>query len=217
MMNAASRTGLFALLILGLLLQGCDGGSNGSPSPPSTSPVDAWTLSGTLQFPANETATNLKLVATADSTQNNTSAYVSDPVTLTLSGTPPTATFELSIDTTRLGTLTGTKSFDMELWQDVDGDGVHDISEARRGVNPVPGSKVWCNESGCSNTAYFQRLQEGSSGNSSVDGSYTITTTGWYYDQGCASHACAQLVTGLLTGAKLTYDEYNTSAIIPAP
>lgn len=216
-MNAASRRGLFVLLSFGLLLQGCTGGgssnSNGS-NDNTVTPANKWTLNGVFQFPANETATNLKLVATTDSTRHDTSAYVSDPITLTLTGTPPTATFQFSIDTTRLASPT---NFSFELWHDVDGDDIHDISEARRGVDPSPGCTVWCDAGTCNNVAYFQYVTKGNSGTSSTDGSWTINTTGWYYDKGCGNHACAQLVTGPLTGAKLTYDEYNTSAITPAP
>ena len=209
------------LLVSAMLLPGCDGsGSSTSDGPtdsPTNTPADAWTLSGTFHFPANETATDLYLVVTADATKNDASAYVSDPVALTLSGTPPTADFELSIDTTWLGTITGTKIVTMQLFQDLDGDGVHDVSEAYRGVNAVMGSNIWCNVSGCSPTPAFQRLLKGTSGYSSVYGSYTIDTTGWYYNQGCDSNACAQLIIGSLTGAELSYDEYNTSAITPAP
>lgn len=211
--SAAARAGMAALLASGLLLQGCGGGSvpTDPPNPgPAGVPADAWTLSGTVEFPAAETATQLKLVASSDPTRNDTSAFVSDPVPLTLSGTPPTATFSLAIDTA------GTNaSVSLMVWRDVDDDGMHDVLEPMRGMDPVPGSDVWCDADRCPPVAVFSHLTKGQSGYSSVDGSWSIATTGWYWDRGCGSHACAQLVVGSLSGARIGYWEYGTGAIVP--
>jgi hypothetical protein len=178
-------------------------------------PAASWTVSGTIDFPANESATKLKLVATADILKNDASAFASDPVALVLSGSPPTATFTLAVDPTRPAAPTA--SISLELWNDADDDGVHDVLEARRGTDAAPGSTVWCDANGCSHLALFSRLADGARGYSSVYGDWEITITGWYTYGSCGMQACAQLITGPFTGARLKYDEYNTGAITPGP
>jgi hypothetical protein len=210
MRTFTTKPGAAAIAVLAatLLLQGCGGsdptGGGGDPAVP----VDAWTLTGTVAFPANEAATQLKLVATTSSIVYGSAAFVSAPVALTLSGSPPTADFSLSID------MTGkTGSVELMVFQDLNDDGGHAVAEPSRSMDPVLGSDVWCDADSCHNVAYFAHLNAGTSGYSSTDGSWEIVTSGWYVDQGCGSHACAQLIVGPLTGARVGYNEYAPGPI----
>jgi hypothetical protein len=212
----------FVCASVAAVLCGCGGGNgDGTQSQEGASnPSATWEVRGTLQFPADEVAAGLKLVATTDMNAHSATTYASDPIPLTLSGAPPVATFSLAIDATKLGTLTGPKIFELVIFQDVNGSGVNDFSEGVRQLMPADASSgIWCDGVSCGGGgADFLRILAGTTGTGADGSSYAIATTGWYYTKGCANYSCAHLIStnnALLTGAKLAYSYSENAAIVP--
>lgn len=208
-----------ALGVLFALMVGCDSDPATSEGKATSNPeavvaAQQWTLSGVLQFPEKEVASNLKLVATANRLSYSKNAFASAPVPLVLSGTPPTATFRLSIDS-RLPTISVATGISLMVFQDDNGNDVNDPGEKSRSVNANTGCAVWCGGlADCTPSAAFLHSTKGSSG-TGANGAFTINTTGWYYQQGCRDYSCAKLVTAgsELTGSVLVYSYYNNAPI----
>ena len=145
-MNKTMTMRISSCVIGCVLGAGC--GSNSNPPDGvdgAAGPVVAatsWTLAGTLEFPAGETADQLMLVATTNETQYSASTYAGAPLALTYSGSPPVATFSLPIDTTKLGPLTGDAIMSLVVFQDANGNGVNDVGEPLRQIGAVDASSA---------------------------------------------------------------------------
>jgi hypothetical protein len=166
--------------------------SSGSGGGQASTPATAWTVSGVLQLKSYDPMTQLKLVATLDDASFSASSYAGAPVAVTLTGSPPSASFTLPIDTTKLAKPNGPGIISLVVFQDTNDNGVNDIGEAILTLRPMIGSAVWCNGTGCELGAYFQHANQGDSGTSS-NGSYTIDVSGWYASK-CSGFTCPWLV-----------------------
>lgn len=208
-----------AVSVLFALMVGCDSDpatseGKATSNPESVVAAQQWTLSGVFRFPEKEVASNLKLVATASKLSYSKNAFASAPVPLVISGTQPTATFRLSIDS-RLPTISIVTGISLMVFQDDNGNDVNDQGEKYRFVSANTGCTVWCGSlADCTPSAAFLLATKGASG-TGTNGAFTINTTGWYYQQGCGDYSCAKLVTAgsELTGSVLAYSFYNNAPI----
>jgi len=173
-----------------------------------------WTLEGTFQFPVSETATKLKLVATTDVLAHVASKLASKPVPLVLTGTPPTANFNLTVDPSVAVGVANPSMISLAVFQDDNDNDVNEYGEAFRQVIAA-GGNGWCDgATPCTFSASFMLVPAGTYGTGSK-GDFTLATAGWYYQQGCLDYSCAKLITTItqLTGAILAYSYYKDSPI----
>lgn len=220
--NSFRQSGYAVGMMLGLLV-GCDSKSateaeKSTPEPIAAVAAEHWELSGVFQFPENEVATNLKIVATADPLSHWATSFASKPVPLVLTGgTPPTATFRLEIDSRMPTGISVLNRIVLRVFQDANGNDVNDAGEEARYVNTSTGCAVWCGDLvGCTSSASFLFVPKGTSG-TGANGTFKIDTAGWYYQQGCHDYSCARLVAAgaSLTGAVLVYSYYDDDPIQP--
>lgn len=218
--NMLQQSG-YSLSILFSLLAACNSSTSTSnekslPEPITALAAEQWNLSGIFQFPDKENATNLKIVVTADPLSRSVNSFASKPAHLILNGTPPTATFSLEIDTHLPKVVSALNKIDVMVFQDKNGNDSNDVGEEIRFVNANTGCTVWCGDlPQCTPSASFIFIPKGSSG-TGTNGTYTINTTGWYYQQGCRDDGCAKLISSgsTLAGAVLTYSYYNNAPIL---
>lgn len=200
--------------IIGLVaLVGCNSG-DGESTPPGgdPGPVDiqaTWSVTGTIEFPAGETASNLKLIATRDIVDFSGDKILSDAVPLALTGSPPMANFQLNIDASTLQ-LTSRSALELFVFQDIDDDGINDNGEALRSLSPTDSScAVWGNGANFSSRAFFWYRTAGST---------NTPVTGWYYPSCNPDNACLTLITDSnqsLMGAKISYALIDETPIQP--
>jgi len=194
------------------------GGSGGTGSAVGT-PASHWTLTGTVTFPASESASNLALIATVDPLSYRATNYASDPVPLSLAGSPPTASFTMSIDTTRVTTSLVQPILHIIVFQDKNANQTWEFGEKSRSTVPATvTSSLWCDGTGCANSTDFLYIPAGVS-ETSDKGTITINVAGWYSFTGCSDYICAKLITeanSTLTDGQLVYSYYDNSPIVPS-
>lgn len=211
------RISINSILISFLYILGCGQGSAVNPGANTGSgsqtvvqtPVNKWTISGTIVAPANETSTHAKLVVLKDVLNlTDVGNYLNVPVSLTYSGSPPTANFTVTLDQSLfLGSISTQTGVGLMVFNDENGDGVRQFSEPYISLSTLdPSSGVFCNGTTCDQTPWFFWTLGGTTNTS--NGTGVISIPGWYYEQGCNDFTCAHLISTTnsnLTGIKLTY------------
>ena len=201
-----------------LLLVACSSDSSDDTTPPGnnfdpTPPEDmqtTWTVSGTVTFPTGETATNLKVVASRNSTYPLPGSELSNVVLVSPTGTPAMANFQLNIDVTDLDTESYTGAI-LYLYEDINNDNDLDIAQGElyrklKVVDITDG--VWSDGNTTATYASFGYFIAGTVYEVNSN-SYTIQETGWYYSNCDSTFACQNLISSennVFQNAKLTYD-----------
>jgi hypothetical protein len=206
-----NKFAVFFCLCITVLVACSDSGSDpvdpgGPPQIPPDDMQTTWTVVGTIELPANEAATNLKVWATEGVIQTQ---LVSDVVLLAPTGSPPMANFQLNIDVGMVATDTRT-IVDLYVYQDVNDNNNLDAGELSRLLMPTdPSCSVWGNGTSKSRLATFSYR---------LAGSTNTPVTSWYYPNCSQENDCLNRVTTsnlLLTGAKLSYSLANNTPIQP--
>jgi hypothetical protein len=210
----------FIITMVFVFLNACESTTKANKQPDldpkSSEAAESWELAGQFEFPENEAASNLKIVATVDQLSHSAQSFASQVVPLILTGESPIADFKLTIDPGLASGESNPNLISIIVFQDDNDNDVNDFDEEFRFVAANDGCSVWCGDLlQCTPSASFMFVPNQTSG-TGANGEFTISTAGWYYQQGCRDYSCALLITAdaSLSGAVLRYSYYNDAPIL---